>query len=153
MGITKENVKEVIEKGVRFVLKNDLFLLSNDSDEWTISHKFAEYLQQGFPDWHVDVEYNRDKDQVKTLDEERVRPDIIVHIRNTDSNLLIIEVKKSNNLETVKSDRERLKKFTSPQRKYRYQFGLLVIFYVGDEYQKVPLFEYYQKGERISERT
>jgi hypothetical protein len=147
MVITQRNIQEAVEKAVRFLLKNDLFLLSNDSDEWSISHKFAEHLQQEFLDWHVDVEYNRDKDQVKTLDKEKIRPDIIVHIRNTDSNLLVIEVKKSNNLGSVELDRERLKKFTSRQGKHKYQFGLLVTFYVGNEYQKTPVYEYYQKEE------
>jgi len=146
---TQQLVISKTEKAVRLLLKNDLFLLMNDSDEWAITHKFAEYLQQEFPDWHVDVEYNRDKDQVKTLDEKKVRPDIIVHIRNTDSNLLVIEVKKSNNLENVDLDRKRLEKFTSLQGKYRYQLGLFVMFYVGNEYQKAPVFEYYEKGERV----
>jgi len=141
-------IKEKIEKAVRLLLRNDLFLLANDSDEWTISHKLAEYIQQGFLDWHVDVEYNRDKDQVKTLDEENVRPDIIVHIRNTDSNLLVIEVKKSNNPENTNLDRKRLEKFTSLTGKYRYELGLLAIFYVGKDYQKAPIFEYYENGEQ-----
>jgi len=149
MSSEKKTVKEKVEKTVRLLLRNDLFLLKNDSDEWTISHKLAEYLQQEFLDWHVDVEYNRDKDQVKTLDGERVRPDIVVHIRNTDSNLLVIEVKKSSNLENVDLDRKRLEKFTSLQGKYRYQVGLSVIFYVGNECQKAPVFEYYEKGRQV----
>ena len=148
MRTEKKPIKEKIEKAVRLLLRNDLFLLANDSDEWTISHKLAEYIQQGFPDWHVDVEYNRDKDQVKTLDEEKVRPDIIVHIRNTDSNLLVIEVKKFNNPENTNLDRKRLEKFTSLEGKYRYELGLLAIFYVGNDYQKVPIFEYYENGEQ-----
>jgi hypothetical protein len=143
-----ESIEEMLERAVRMVLRNDLFLLVNDSDEWAISHKLAEYLQKEFPDWHVDVEYNRDKDQVKMLDEERVRPDIVIHIRNTDNNLLVIEVKKSNNLEGVESDVKRLKRFTSPEGKYKYQFGLLAVFNVGNEYQKSPILEYYEKGEK-----
>jgi len=142
-------IKEKIERAVRLLRRNDLFLLVNDSDEWAISHKLAEYLQKEFLDWHVDVEYNRDKDQIKTLDEEKVRPDIIVHIRNTDSNLLVVEVKKSNNLDYVYLDKERLKKFTSLEGKYKYNIGLLAIFYVANESHKEPIRQYYEKGEQV----
>ena len=142
-------IKEKIGVAITALLKNDLFLLRNDSDEWSISHKFAEYLQRQFPDWHVDVEYNRDKDQVKVLGDENVRPDIIVHIRDTDSNLLVIEVKKSNNLDLIDDDRKRLRLFTSQKEKYRYQFGALVIFYVAAEYQKPPMIELFQGGTKL----
>ena len=142
------SIKERIYVAIRTLLKNDLFLLRNNSDEWSICHKFAEYLQHQFLDWHVDVEYNRDKDQVKKLDEETVRPDIIVHIRDTDNNLLVIENKKSNNLEWIDRDRERLSKFTSPNGKYRYKFGALVIFCVAEDHQKPPSVEWFQNGEQ-----
>lgn len=142
-------IKEKIERAIRTLLKNDLFLLINDLDELTISHKLAEYLQQEFPDWHVDVEYNRDKEQLKRLEGELFRPDIIVHIRDTNNNLLAVEVKKSNNLETLHVDKDRLKKLTSSKGKYKYKYGLLVIFYVGDKYQKTPCLEYHQKGDQV----
>jgi low affinity Fe/Cu permease len=145
MSFEKETIKEKVGKTIGLLLKNDLFLLKNNSDELTISHRLAEYLQQEFPDWHVDTEYNRDKDQVKKLDEEIVRPDINVHVRNTDNNLLVIEVKKSNNLEYVDRDRIRLKKFTSPFGKYKYHLGLLVIFFVANDHQKTPSLEYFEK--------
>jgi len=148
MKCIEKPIKEKIERAIRTLLKNDLFLLINNLDEWTISHKLAEYLQQEFPDWHVDVEYNRNKEQLKRLEEELFRPDIIVHIRNTNNNLLAVEIKKSNNLETLRVDKDRLKKLTSPKGKYKYKYGLLVIFYVGDKYQKIPCLEYYQKGSR-----
>ena len=142
-------IRESIETATRTLLKNDLFLLANNSDEWSISHKFAEYLQHQFQDWHVDVEYNRDKDQVKELDEENVRPDIIVHIRDTSNNLLVVEIKKSNNLEWLDRDRRRLCKFTSLTGRYKYRFGALIVFHVAGEYQKLPVMELYQKGEQV----
>lgn len=149
MKCIEKPIKEKIERAIRALLKNDLFLLINDLDEWAISHKLAEYLQQEFPDWHVDVEYNRDKEQLKRLEGELFRPDIIVHIRDTNNNLLAVEVKKSNNLETLHVDKDRLKKLTSSKGKYEYKYGLLVIFYVGDNYQKTPCLEYYQKGDQV----
>ena len=142
-------IKEKIDTAIRTLLKNDLFLLRNNSDEWSISHKFAEYLQQRFSDWHVDVEYNRDKDRIKELNEKDVRPDIIVHIRDTDNNLLVIETKKSNNLKKINEDRKRLSKFTSLKGKYRYKLGALVIFYVAEDCRKLPSVELFQNCEQL----
>jgi hypothetical protein len=136
-------------KAINLVLKNDQFLLINNSDEWAISHKFAEYIQQQFPEFHVDVEYNREKDQVKTLNGERIRPDIIVHIRNTDVNLIAIEVKKSNNIGEMDEVRERLKNLTDSNGKFQYQLGLFAVFYVKDEASKYPFLEYYQNGAKF----
>ena len=107
MKCIEKPIKEKIERAIRMLLKNDLFLLMNNLEELTISHKLAEYLQQEFPDWHVDVEYNRNKEQLKRLEEELFRPDIIVHIRNTNNNLLAVEIKKSNNLKTLHVDKDR----------------------------------------------
>lgn len=48
--------------------EKDMFLLENNLNERTISHKFAEYLQAHFsPVWDVDCEYNRNHDDVKRL--------------------------------------------------------------------------------------
>ena len=146
-------VFEGVQKRLRHLVSRRLSLmhalLRNDSDEWSISHKLAEYLQTQFSDWHVDVEYNRDKNQVKELNNENVHPDIIVHIRDTDNNLLVIEVKKSNNLKLIDDDRKRLIKFTSQEGKYKYLFGFLVIFYVAEEYRKPPLIELFQDSAQL----
>lgn len=149
MRFKASEIEERMGIATRTLLKKDLFLLRNDSDEWSVSHKLAEYLQKRFPDWHVDVEYNRDKNQVKELNNENVRPDIIVHIRDTDNNLLVIEVKKSNNLKLIDDDRKRLLKFTSHEGKYKYLFGVLVIFHVAEEYQKPPIIELFQDGVQL----
>lgn len=141
-------IKEKTERAVRILLKNDIFLLQNKADEITISHKLAEYLQQDFVDWHVDCEYNRNREQIKELEDARVRPDIIVHIRNTKNNLLIVEIKKSNTTDDINSDKERLKNFTSPGE-YEYQFGLFILFYVGIEFEKAPEIEYYKEGQNL----
>lgn len=150
MGFKASEIEGRMSIAIRTLLKEDLFLLRNDSDEWSISHKLAEYLQKQFSDWHVDVEYNRDKDQKKELDNKAVRPDIIVHIRNTNNNLLVIEIKKSNNLNQVDSDRKRLLRFTSHEGRYKYLFGVLVTFYVAEEYQKPPLIQLFQDGAQLS---
>ncbi|OPY73399.1 MAG: hypothetical protein A4E62_00524 [Syntrophorhabdus sp. PtaU1.Bin002] len=86
-------------------------ILQLDINERTISHRLAIYPEPHFPGWNVDCEYNRDHDDVKRLDIKRrnvtsddtqattVFPDIIVHRRGTDQNLLVIEMKKTTSLE------------------------------------------------------
>jgi len=149
MKFEASEIEERMSIATRTLLKKDLLLLRNDSDEWSISHKLAEYLQKQFPDWHVDVEYNRDKNQVKKLNNENVRPDIIVHIRDTDNNLLVIEVKKSNNPKFIDDDRKRLLRFTSQNGRYKYLFGVLVIFHVAEEYRKQPTIELFQNNVQL----
>ena len=40
--------------------ENDQYLLENDLGERCIASRLAMYLQQEFPEYSVDVEYNRD---------------------------------------------------------------------------------------------
>lgn len=88
--------EDEIRKRTRIALgilqKNDFFLLVKGVNERSIAHKFAEYLQEQFPDWNVDCEYNRKGIKPKKLEgirecdqhrnTNRVFPDIVVHQRN-----------------------------------------------------------------------
>lgn len=117
------------------LLEADSYLLKHDLSERSISHKLAEHLQGVFPEWHVDCEYNRDFDRVKKLDidisetspeetEARtVYPDIIVHLRGTDRNLVVIEIKKSNNRDSGEYDLRKLEAF---KRDLEYQHAYFV---------------------------
>lgn len=84
----------------------------------------------GFPCWHVDCECNRRGREPKRLSAissataKKVYPDIIVHRRLTDQNLLLIEVKKTGR--RMKRDKEKLVAF-SQEPEYRYQYGLLLV--------------------------
>ena len=133
-----EYIKSKVEKAIMLLLKNDLFLLEIKAHERSVAHKLAEYLQQEFPEYHVDCEYNRDKNISKRLKDipecknnqnnssDLVYPDIIIHRRNTDNNLLVIEIKTSNNSE--KCDLKKLELFTDSSEKFKYQFGLFLKF-------------------------
>jgi hypothetical protein len=99
-----------IEAAVRTAIADfqaaDRYLLEFDLNERTISHRFAVHLQQRFPGWDIDCEYNRHMDAVKSLhlpkdgiswDDSEAKtafPDIIVHRRGPGPNLLVIEMKK-----------------------------------------------------------
>jgi len=113
-----------IDKQISLILDKlytlDAYLLQRklDINERTLTHRMGIYLQELFPDIHVDCEYNRMGKKTewgidytegdyfaKTVclsdgmvsDEDdngsRVFPDIIIHNRNTAENFCIIEVK------------------------------------------------------------
>lgn len=119
--IAWEEIEPRIQSAVRQLQKADAFLLRNEANERTISHRLAMYLDCEFPGWDVDVEYNRagtegdskriadweqvdwkeiagdadPKQLVHDMEARTVYPDIIVHRRGTEANLLVIELKKS----------------------------------------------------------
>jgi len=121
--------KEIIRRvkiAIGILFKNDCYLLESGVHERTISHKLAEYLQIQFPDWNVDCEYNKKGIDTKRQDHKLVYPDIIVHHRDTNENLLIIEIK--SNRKYCKKDIEKIKKFISPQYDFNYNVGLFIQF-------------------------
>ena len=104
--------KEVFKKiknAYRKLLKNDSCLLAVDANERSITHRFAIYLEEEFPDYNVDCEYNRNGLEPKRLDSFKkeicsddtngvtVYPDIIIHHRKTNDNFIVIEAKKTTN--------------------------------------------------------
>jgi len=132
----EEEIRRRTRTALRVLQKNDSFLLEGDVHERAIGHKLAEYLQEQFPDWNVDCEYNRHYLKTKTLDginecEEHskssiVYPDIIIHERNKKHNLLVIELKK-NDLR-CQCDIRKLELFTNTKGKYGYTLGLFIEF-------------------------
>jgi len=133
-----KHVDDRLEKALNCLLVNDEFLLINDLNERAISHKLAEYLQKEFPGWDVDCEYNRKMDQVKRIsyknvqsddsDAKTVYPDIIIHRRNTEDNLLIIEIKKNATKNGMKKDEDKIKEF---MREHHYNYGVFIDFKTG----------------------
>lgn len=141
-------LKYKVQKALYKLFKNDSFLLYADVNERSISHKFAEYLQQEFDEWNVDCEYNRDYNETKKLNEWKSRcmkkdlkpeedraktvyPDIIIHHRNTSNNLLVIEIKKSENRDEGECDIEKILNFIEDSESlYNYSYGLFINFKV-----------------------
>jgi len=133
---TDNEIMKKVHISLEVLFKNDLFLIENLVHERSIAHKLAEYLQHEFPDWNVDCEYNKKDRDTKILDEinecskdrkkDIVYPDIIIHKRDTDCNLLVIEIK--NNKEAP-CDIKKLELFTSNVLDYKYKMGLFIKFY------------------------
>lgn len=125
-GISKDAVESALLIAVTRVLERDALLLSNETREEAISHRLAVYLEASFPEWHVDTEYNRLGFRPKRLSDGKgrvrlVRPDILVHMRNTSLNLLAIEVKKAADPDGRAFDIAKLRDLrTDPQYAYRY---------------------------------
>lgn len=136
-----KNISDSVSAALKRLFDRDADLLLNDVNERSITHRLAMYLEDEFPDWHVDCEYNRNHDGVKRLKGLRketvtidntngvsVFPDIIIHRRMTDKNHLVIEVKKSTNSETPDFDLEKLRGF---KEELGYTHALFILLVTG----------------------
>jgi hypothetical protein len=152
MDYSVQKMQEKVHMTLGVLFKNDSFLLEADVHERSIAHKLAEYLQDEFPDWNVDCEYNKKGRDNKILDgiqecseqktTDRIYPDIIVHIRNTDENLLVIEIKTNNQRDPC--DIKKLQLLTKPRNGYEYKLGLYMRFNHLDN----PVLEWFKNGRR-----
>lgn len=148
------DVRQRVIAAVVALYRYDHELLDKDANERSITHKLAEHLQREFPYWHVDCEYNRLGSNAKRLrlplvDEQTctaateartVYPDIIVHRRGTQQNLVVIEVKKQGGA-PVTEDEAKIKAF-SKDSGYAYQYGLLLTIGPGS-----PTLKRYQPND------
>lgn len=124
------------------LLKRDAYLLEVDANERSISHRLAMYLQAHFAELDVDCEYNRDGIEPKKLrhlnlspdsedtDAQTVFPDVIVHVRGTRKNYLVIEMKKSTNNVPRKIDYAKLEGY---KRELGYTYALFVELKVRED--------------------
>lgn len=128
------SLRENIEKSIDKLIENDRELIENNM-EWATAHKLARYLEDHYPKWNIDCEYNKmGPDFVTKHDSNNQyrRPDIIIHHRGRlerEHNLLVIEVKMEAGND---DDLEKLIDFTSNpsgDRGFQYQFGLKISFH------------------------
>jgi hypothetical protein len=137
MKYEREEIKKKVNIAIDILFKNDSFLLKYDVNERSISHKLAEYIQIQFPEWHVDCEYNKKMFDTKKMlkgikgcskqkKTDKIYPDIIVHMRATNDNLLVIETKKGE--EDDPCDIRKLGLFTEKGGEYVYEWGLFTKF-------------------------
>ena len=147
---TKDDLEVIVKQSLKKLRSLDKKLLEIKVNERTITHKLAEYLQQNFPEFNVDCEYNRFEDLVKKMilpkdkinwddtEAKTIFPDIIIHKRGTqEANLLVIEVKKSNN---NSEDFDRMKLHTFLQKPFNYQYGLFLRINLKGENDKLEWF-------------
>lgn len=126
------------------LMEFDAHLLQVDVNERTLTHRFAVYLQEQLRDWHVDCEYNRNGPDPKRLilhdlqpaaDDtigQTVFPDVIVHMRDTPQNYVVIEFKKTSSRIPDRVDLHKLQAFKHDVR-LRYEYALFVVLQVGPQ--------------------
>ncbi len=158
----RECVEERVCAALSKLLEKDHYLLEKDVNERSITHRLGIYLQEMFPEWHVDCEYNLDGDDPKRLEgfidklwreyerfdvaltdqelqqykeDTTVSPDIIVHKRGTECNLLVIEAKKNHSAERDKiRDCVKLSEYVN---QLGYKHALFLKLEVGDDYESL----------------
>lgn len=154
--ISDDEIKSCFFIALDQLFKNDAFLFESRANERSIAHKLAEYLQQQFNGWHVDCEYNRHGLNPKRIpgiescevekSSKLVLPDIIIHHRDTDDNLIVVEIKSRKNKEGDECDNAKLIAFTNQNGDYKYQIGLFIGF---DELSE-PQIVWYKNGQQIN---
>ncbi len=144
--LTPNRVKQKVKNAIEVLFRKDSHLLKIDVNERSITHKLALYLQDEFKGWDVDCEYNRNRYDTKKLiigddihlkaettrtDDEHgntVYPDIIVHRRGTDQNLLVVEVKKTTTHVPNDFDLGKLREY---KRQLGYSHAIFLNFITG----------------------
>lgn len=123
-------ISRALVDAIETLLERDSILLMTNANERTISAQLACYLKPAFPDWDVDVEYNRQGLDSKRIGigagAELVYPDIIVHRRGLKKeNLLVIEMKKGESPEPDEDDLEKLRAYVA---EFEYPYALFLRF-------------------------
>jgi len=138
----------IITQVIQKVQINDELLIQKEM-EWATAHRIAVYLEEYFPGWNIDCEYNKVGIGINSKHDStgsHKRPDIVIHKRELiekENNLLVIEIKmKSGDI----SDEQKLVDFTSmpnDKRPFQYQFGLKISF--------LPqlILKWYQNGHEV----
>jgi hypothetical protein len=144
----RNQIQEVLKAAQDRFLADDIYLLTANANERSLTHKFAEHLQGLLGhEWSVDCEYNRyGVEAKKIIDEVRrivgpyvptdetkartVYPDIIIHKRGaTGPNLLVIEAKKDASGPEREGDWWKLARI---KEQYSYSFAAFVNFVTAE---------------------
>ncbi len=140
-------IDQILNIALENLVQKDGELFTEDVNERTICARLAFYLQEQLQDFHVDCEYNRhhkDPKHIKRLrdpilrklagrrpeiddsDSVTVFPDIIIHRRGSDENLLVIETKKTTSRVSSEFDTQKLKAF---QSELGFRFARFILFH------------------------
>ena len=142
---------DIFEKAKEKFLKEEKEIIEINVNERTLSARLMFHLQtlllneiyqENYKEYSVDCEYNRRKEIVKILPKEyrelekkdkQIYPDIILHQRNNEKNLMIIEMKKTYSSDEggKNENRDRLKFLTSLRKENKYKYLLGIYFEVN----------------------
>ena len=140
----KDQIVKLLMDSIRELFITDCLLMNKDYDinERAVVQKLATYIGKRVSDYHVDVEYNRMRDyygpeQIGNITPKKiafmntdhktiiknVNPDIIVHKRDQEENLIAIEIKLAWKNEKKEYD---FSKINGYMEQLRYQFGVYI---------------------------
>ena len=163
----------IFEKAKEKFLKDEKEIIRIDINERTLSARLMFHLQtilledelyrEKYKTYSVDCEYNRINEyKIKTLkryenfeiddNSDKIRkifPDIILHKRKEEDNLIVIEMKKStsNNKDCKEKDRERLKIMTDLNDPNNFNYTLGVCFEVDTIGNNNHIIEFFVNGK------
>ena len=164
----------IFEKAKNKFLKEEKEIIEIDINERTLSARLMFHLQtilledklyrEKYKTYSVDCEYNRINEyKIKTLkryenfeiddNSDKIRkifPDIILHKRKEEDNLIVIEMKKStsNNKDCKEKDRERLKIMTDLNEPNNFNYTLGVYFEVDTIGNNNHIIEFFVNGKK-----
>ncbi len=131
-GCDSPEVGAAVASAVGQLFERDRKLLEIDVGERTVAERLARYLEPRFAGYNINVEYNRMGDAPKRVawneKADLVYPDIIVHLVGTETNILVIELKKDSNPEPKDDDILKLKAY---RQELHYLHALFIRFGVG----------------------
>ena len=129
-----DEIKENVERAIQVLKTEDPVLAVESVHERSTAHRLAVHMEPLFAGWNIDCEYDRYGTALKELEgiaecddkrkTDRILPDIIVHRRREDDNLLVVELKKNDPEDLC--DFRKLELFTALNGNYRYQLGLYI---------------------------
>ena len=143
-----QEIKEKVIIALQCFYANDAYLIDKNVHERALTFRLGMYLQILFSSWDVDCEYNKNyqtarnnkllsarcdkepKFNCKDCGDHRkctVFPDIIIHKRGTDQNLLVIEVKCNASVSQIAEDKKKLQAYLNDPT-LRYRHGLFINF-------------------------
>ncbi|WP_405351862.1 hypothetical protein [Fusobacterium animalis] len=162
----------IFEKAKNKFLKNEKEIIEIDINERTLSARLMFHLQtlllneiyqENYKEYSVDCEYNRINEieykilkvceyieKTKNFEEvdKKVYPDIIVHKRNENNNLIVIEMKKANSyIKKKENDKNRLKAMTNPRKLNNFNYILGVYFEVDTTGNNNHIIEFFVNGK------
>ena len=123
---------QLINQSLDDLYRNDEYLISHKASERDLTFHFTTYFKDhmrttSIAQYNVDCEYNRDGDDSKQIDGDKVYPDFIVHRRGSnEDNLLIIEFKTWWNPNKT-NDIEKLKNMMNEQYRYKYKYAYSIV--------------------------
>lgn len=145
--MTNKMILFKLKRALKNFYKKEILLVEYKVAERALTHKLAEYLQKLFHDYDVDCEYNKvgngDPKRIVLLMAAQqdcpkdcnkcaankcvVFPDIIVHKRGRNENILVIEAKTAWSGQAQVNDYKKLQALID-SGEYRYQLGVAFRF-------------------------